>query len=126
MINQSQKPKLTPEQIRVTLEKGTEIPFTGKYLNHNKDGTYSCVVCGNALFSSDAKFESGSGWPSFSDVINKGNVKLSEDLSHGMTRTEVTCASCGAHLGHVFDYKQAGDNGYYCINSCSLDFKEKE
>jgi len=115
--------KLPPLSYQVTQNKATESSGTGKFLHHNKDGTYSCIVCGHPLFSSDSKFESGSGWPSFRDVVDKGDVKFSPDDSHGLHRTEVSCAYCGAHLGHVFDYAKPGDKGYYCINSASLDFK---
>src|SRR5687768_6130574 len=97
------KEKLTPEQFHVTREKGTEAPFTGKYVNNHESGMYECINCGQSLFSSDTKFESGSGWPSFDNPVNKENVTLHEDTSLGMSRTEVLCKNCGAHLGHVFD-----------------------
>src|SRR5512147_1295739 len=94
---------LTPEQARVLREKGTEAPFTGKYLHNKAKGEYTCAQCGNVLFMSDTKFDSGTGWPSFSDITKKGAVVLKDDLSHGMRRVEATCAKCGGHLGHVFD-----------------------
>jgi len=119
--------KLTPEQQHVLCDGGTDAPFTGKYVDHHDDGTYTCAACGQALFSSETKFESGSGWPSFYDVLGKGNVELKEDSAHGVTRTEVVCANCGGHLGHVFDDGPQDKTGLrYCINSTSLNFKEKE
>ncbi len=120
------KAKLTPEQYAILREKATEAPFTGKLL-HNKDtGMYTCAACGHELFSSDTKFDSGSGWPSFYDVASKGAVKLTEDKSHGMKRVEVTCANCGGHLGHVFDDAFGQPTGQrFCINSAALDFKPK-
>lgn len=119
------KQKLTPEQYHVLREKGTEPPFTGDLL-HNKDtGTYVCGACGNELFSSDHKFDSGSGWPSFYDVSLSDAVVLTRDESLGTERTEVTCKNCGGHLGHVFDDAPDQPTGKrYCINSCSLDFKK--
>ncbi len=120
------KAKLTPEQYRVVREKGTEAPFTGEYVDNHDDGTYKCVACGVELFSSEMKFESGSGWPSFYDVARAGTVELHDDKSFGMVRTEATCANCGAHLGHVFPDGPAEKTGQrYCINSCSLDFAPK-
>lgn len=120
------KEKLTPEQYRVMRERGTEAPFTGKYLENKETGMYTCAACGAALFSSETKFESGTGWPSFSDVAIKGNVKIHEDKSHGMTRTEVVCANCGGHLGHVFDDSPIDAMGKrYCVNSCALEFEKK-
>ena len=117
------KEKLSAEQYRILREKGTERPFTGEFLNHKEDGTYTCAACGNALFSSDTKFDSGSGWPSFYDVVNAGNVKLERDASLGMIRTEVQCAICDGHLGHVFDDGPQSTTGMrYCINSASLGF----
>src|SRR5260370_652874 len=97
------KKQLTPQQYHITREKGTEAAFTGAYVNEHAKGMYKCVACGNELFSSDTKFDSGTGWPSFTDQVNLKNVELHEDTSYGMRRTEVTCAKCGAHLGHVFD-----------------------
>ncbi|MBU1167821.1 peptide-methionine (R)-S-oxide reductase MsrB, partial [Patescibacteria group bacterium] len=97
----SDKKELTPEQHKILREKGTEVAFSGKYVNHKKDGTYVCADCGHELFSSDAKFESGTGWPSFSDVVASDKVKLEKDTSLDMERVEVMCANCGGHLGHV-------------------------
>jgi peptide-methionine (R)-S-oxide reductase len=120
--------KLTPEQHHVLREKGTEPAFTGKYWNNKKKGIYRCADCGTELFASDTKFDSGTGWPSFSDPKNKENINLIEDNSHGMIRTEVICKKCGGHLGHVFDDYPTGQGKSgrrYCINSCSLEFEEK-
>ena len=121
------KAKLTPEQYHVVREKGTEAPGTGKYVDNHEDGTYRCVACGQELFSSDTKFDSGSGWPSFTDPMNLEHVELHDDNSMFMRRTEVTCKNCGAHLGHVFDDGPVDKGGKrYCINSCSLDFEPKK
>ena len=114
--------RLTPEQYEVLRLKGTERPFTGKYAFEKRDGLYRCAACGAELFASDTKFESGSGWPSFTEPANTANVELLEDTSHGMARTEVRCASCGGHLGHVFDDGPGPTGQRYCINSCALDF----
>ncbi len=118
--------RLTPEQYEVTQNKGTERPFTGKYWDCKEDGTYLCVCCGAALFSSETKYDSGCGWPSFWDSIDKTSIKEDWDKSHGMQRVEVTCDSCGAHLGHVFNDGPAPTHQRYCINSASLDLKEPE
>ena len=118
--------KLTPEQYRVLREKGTEVPFTGEYVDNHEAGMYRCAACGHELFSSGTKFDSGSGWPSFSNPVNRQNVELHEDLSQGMSRTEVTCANCGAHLGHVFADGPVDEGSQrYCINSVSLDFQKE-
>jgi len=117
------KKKLTPEQYHVLREKGTEPAFTGKWVKNKDNGMYTCASCGSELFSSDTKFESGTGWPSFYDAKN---VELKEDNSHGMRRVEVVCKKCGGHLGHVFDDAPKTPTGQrFCINSCALDFKKK-
>jgi len=118
------KEKLTPEQYAVLREKGTEAPFSGEYVHENTDGMYACVACGNPLFSSEAKFDSGTGWPSF-DTALPGAVETHTDASHGMSRTEITCARCGSHLGHIFDDGPTTTGKRYCINSVCLDLEEK-
>lgn len=120
------KRELTPEQYRVMRERGTEVPFTGEYVHMDEGGMYRCAACGVELFTSDTKFDSGTGWPSFTDPVNRENVILSDDLSDGQHRIEVTCARCGSHLGHVFDDGPADRGGKrYCINSRALKFQEK-
>lgn len=120
------KKELTPEQYDVLRNKGTEAPFTGQYYNNHETGVYKCAACGQQLFSSDTKFDSGSGWPSFTDPMNLEHVELHEDNSFGMSRTEVICKRCGSHLGHLFNDgpREKGGNRY-CINSCALNFEKK-
>ena len=117
------KKKLSPEEYHILREKGTEAPFSGKYVKFDKKGQFICKVCGNVIFDSTTKFDSGCGWPSFYDV-KKDSVKLKTDLSHGMVRKEVICAKCGSHLGHIFkDAPHTPTGNRFCINSVALDFK---
>ncbi len=122
--------KLSPEQYRVMRQKGTEAPFSGEFLQNKKSGKYACVACGNELFDTESQYESKTpgliGWPSFKEVINSGAVKLQDDDSMGMKRTEVVCAKCGGHLGHLFDDELSPNGKHYCINSVCLAFNSDE
>jgi peptide-methionine (R)-S-oxide reductase len=118
--------QLTEEQYWIIREKGTERPYTGKYWNHKGKGVYHCAACGLELFSSDTKYDSGCGWPSFYDAMNSGNIKTAKDLSLGMMRIEIMCARCDGHLGHVFDDGPKPTGMRYCVNSASVEFKSAE
>ena len=123
---QEWREQLSPDQYRVLREAGTEPPFTGKYTYAKEQGIYRCAACGNELFRSDAKFDSGTGWPSFTEPANLEHVELRPDNSHFMRRTEVACKRCDAHLGHVFDDGPADRGGQrFCINGCALSFDQK-
>jgi len=125
--NQEWRDQLTDQQYHILREAGTERPFTGEYVDTEDDGTYMCAACGNELFSSETKFHSGSGWPSFWDVISQGNIELHGDTSYGMRRTEIVCARCGGHLGHLFPDGPRDRTGLrYCINSAALEFQPGE
>ncbi|HWA64421.1 MAG TPA: peptide-methionine (R)-S-oxide reductase MsrB [Candidatus Paceibacterota bacterium] len=125
--NMKKDQELDPELYNIARKGGTEAPFTGKYWDSHKKGMYKCAVCGQELFSSDTKFDSGTGWPSFTEPANLEHVELKQDVSHGMVRTEVLCKNCGAHLGHVFDDGPKDKGGKrYCINSVCLELEEKE
>lgn len=125
-INEEElKAKLTPEEYAVLREKGTEAPFSGKLLHDDRSGMYTCKVCGQELFASDTKFDSGTGWPSFDQAL-PGSVIETEDTSHGMSRTEITCSKCGSHLGHVFNDGPTETGKRYCLNSVCLDLKPTE
>lgn len=130
MDDEAWRKKLTTDQYKVLREKATEAPYSGDFLYHDKEGTYTCVACGNELFKSDTKYESKTpgllGWPSFQDVIKEGSVKLQDDNTMGMHRIEVVCAKCGGHLGHLFNDELSPNGKHYCINSVCLGFTPEE
>lgn len=126
MEKENWKENLTPLQYQVTREKGTERPFTGEYYAHKEKGTYLCVCCGEALFSSDTKYDSGSGWPSYYEPVRKEAIATETDKTHGMVRTEIMCQNCGAHLGHVFPDGPQPTGLRYCVNSASLKFQKAD
>lgn len=123
---QEWKEVLTPDQFEVCINKGTEPAFSGKYYKNKEKGTYKCVCCGETLFTSDTKYDSGSGWPSFWQPLSDEKIEYISDITYGMVRTEVNCKKCGAHLGHVFDDGPKPTNQRYCINSISLDLEKKD
>ena len=120
------KGKLTPQQYSVLREKATDIPYSNIYFDNKEDGLYKCAGCGQILFTSKEKYDSGCGWPSFYDIQKKGVVSFHDDFSHNMQRTEVTCSTCGGHLGHLFEDPSTKTGNWYCINSSSLNFEKKE
>jgi len=122
---QEWREQLAPDQYAVLRQAATEPPFMGKFVNTKDDGVYTCAACGNEVFDAQTKFDSGSGWPSFTDPANTENVELRTDTSHGMVRTEVVCARCGGHLGHVFDDGPGPNGQRFCINSCALDLDKR-
>jgi peptide-methionine (R)-S-oxide reductase len=129
MTDDEWKAKLTPLQYRMLRQKGTEAPFTGEYVDYDKEGNYVCAACSTVLFTSDTKYESTTpglvGWPAFSEVASSDAIDLVQDDSFGMSRTEVNCKNCGGHLGHYFDDSSSPNGKHYCINSASLEFKDK-
>ena len=126
MTDEDWRKRLSADQYQVLRQGGTERAFTGLYWDHHDSGGYRCAGCGEKLFSSETKFDSGSGWPSFTEPADQANVTVREDRSHGMVRTEVCCARCGGHLGHVFPDGPGPDGLRYCINSAALDFEKEE